>query len=262
MDRPNIGVFDSGVGGLTVFRRLRDRVPGAHFHYLGDTARVPYGSRSPTTIIEYTREAVGYLRSLGAELIVVACNTASAVAVPILAEESQVPLLGVIDDGVDAAIRAATSGVLVLGTRATIESGVYQRALCARNPRLAVRGLACPLFVAVAEEGWADTEVSELIAKRYLEEAHFVDFDVVLLACTHFPLIESVLRRVVGPDVKIVDPSNGVTDRVAVMLGGRGRHGQSQVDVYVTDCPISFVRAASRMGIEVPGEVRKVSLQH
>lgn len=259
MYRPRIGVFDSGVGGLSVLRRLIERLPNAVYHYFGDTARVPYGTRSQHTIVEFTSEGLSYLRSLDVDLVVVACNTASAVAVPVLVEQFCVPLIGVVEDGVEAAAEGAKSGVLVLATRATIESGVYQRGIAERRPDLDVKGLACPLFVPLVEEGWSDTVVAEAAARRYLTDVERT-FDYLLLGCTHFPAMRNTLKRVLGQDIRIEDPSDRVAARVASLLPSALEGPAPAVHFHVTDAPGSLVRIAQIMGVPVSASITEVDV--
>ncbi|MBD8524189.1 glutamate racemase [Pseudomarimonas arenosa] len=258
--RARIGVFDSGVGGLTVLRRLLERLPNAEYHYLGDTARVPYGIRSADTIVEYSREGLSYLRGLGVDLLVVACNTSSAIAVPSLHDEFSHPLIGVVNDGVEIASDLAQRGALVLGTRATIMADIYQRQIAQRRPALPVRGLACPLFVPIVEEGWADSQVAVDVARRYLDQCSDFSFDLVLLGCTHFPIMQATLERAVGQDVRVVDPSVRVASRVAGCLPSAASGGCPEVHFHVTDSPEGFTRVARAMGMPIHNEVKHVDV--
>ncbi|MCS6913409.1 MAG: glutamate racemase [Myxococcales bacterium] len=196
-----IGVFDSGVGGLTVVRALLEELPAEQLIYLGDTARVPYGTRSPQTVIRYSRNAARFLLSRGVKMILVACNTASATALPVLLQELPTPVLGAVEPGAHAAVAATRSGTIgVIGTLATIRSGAYAAALAARRPDVKVAAVACPLFVPLVEEGWFGDEepVADLVARRYLGELHrqAPDLDTLVLGCTHYPLLRRVLARV------------------------------------------------------------------
>ena len=204
---PKIGVFDSGVGGLTVLRALVDRIPDASYLYFGDTARLPYGSKSAATVAHYAVGAVHYLQDQGAELLVIACNTATALALDQIKAAAGVEVIGVVEPGAEAAAAASRKrNVVVIGTDATISSHAYRRALEARN--VAVREKACPLFVPLVEEGWVEHPVTEQVAKIYLAEAFSDDArdaDVLVLGCTHYPLIKPLLRRVAPEHVAIVD---------------------------------------------------------
>jgi glutamate racemase len=214
---PKIGVFDSGVGGLTVLRALLDRIPDADYLYFGDTARLPYGSKSAATVAHYAVGAVRYLQDQGAELLVIACNTATALALDPIKAAAGVEVIGVVEPGADAAAAASRKrNVVVIGTDATISSHAYRRALEARN--VAVREKACPLFVPLVEEGWVEHPVTEQVAKIYLSEAFSEgahDADVLVLGCTHYPLIKPLLRRVAPEHVAIVDSAESTALDVA-----------------------------------------------
>ncbi len=218
--RPKIGVFDSGVGGLTVLRALVDRIPGADYLYFGDTARLPYGSKSAATVAHYAVGAVRYLQDQGAELLVIACNTATALALPEIKAAASVRVIGVVEPGADAAAAATRKRkVVVIGTEATISSHAYRRALEAR--KVAVREKACALFVPLVEEGWVEHPVTEQVARIYLSEAFSEDAsdaDVLVLGCTHYPLIKPLLRRVAPEHIAIVDSAESTAQDVARQL--------------------------------------------
>jgi glutamate racemase len=224
--RTTIGVFDSGVGGLTVLRALVERIPDADYLYFGDTARLPYGSKSAATVAHYAVGAVRYLQDQGAELLVIACNTATALALDEIKAAAGVEVIGVVEPGAEAAAAATRKRkVVVIGTEATIGSHAYRRALEAR--KVAVREKACPLFVPLVEEGWVEHPVTEQVARIYLSEAFSPevlsedarDADVLLLGCTHYPLIKPLLRRVVPEHVEIVDSAESTAQDVARQLG-------------------------------------------
>jgi glutamate racemase len=218
--RPTIGVFDSGVGGLTVLRALLEWIPDADYLYFGDTARLPYGSKSSATVAHYATGAVHYLQDHGAELLVIACNTATALALKEIKAASDVGVIGVIEPGAEAAVSATRKKkVVVIGTDATISSHAYQRAL--ENKGVAVREKACPLFVPLVEEGWVEHAVTEQVARIYLSEAFSEDSrdaDVLVLGCTHYPLIKPLLRRVAPDHVTIVDSAESTAHAVAEQL--------------------------------------------
>jgi glutamate racemase len=253
-DERAIGVFDSGVGGLTVLDALRSRLPGEQFMYLGDTARLPYGSKSPETVRRYARQAAGRLVERGVKLLVIACNTASAVAVDDLAEAfAPLPVLGVIEPGAEAACAASVTGhVLVTATEGTVKGGAYQRALLGRRPDLKVDAVACPLFVALAEEGWTEGPIAEAVARRYLEielaGPQRTRVDTVVLGCTHFPVLRKVIERVCGPGVNLVDSAQTTAEAVAAALHARGllagarRPNSTVVRYLATDAPERFAR--------------------
>ena len=218
--RPKIGVFDSGVGGLTVLGALLDHIPDADYLYFGDTARLPYGSKSAATVAHYAVGAVRYLQDQGAELLVIACNTATALAFDEIKAAAGVPVIGVVEPGAEAAAAASRKKkVVVIGTEATIQSRAYRRALEARG--VAVREQACPLFVPLVEEGWVEHPVTEQVAQIYLSEAFSEDAsdaDVLVLGCTHYPLIKPLLRRVAPEHVAIVDSAESTAHAVADQL--------------------------------------------
>ena len=219
--RPKIGVFDSGVGGLTVLRALVERIPRADYLYFGDTARLPYGSKSAATVAHYAVGAVRYLQDQGAEVLVIACNTATALALDEIKSAAGAEVIGVIEPGAEAAAAASRKRkVVVIGTEATISSHAYRRALEAR--KVAVREKACPLFVPLVEEGWVEHPVTEQVARIYLAEAFSddaSDADVLVLGCTHYPLIKPLLRRVAPEHIAIVDSAESTALDVARQLG-------------------------------------------
>ena len=230
-ERP-IGVFDSGVGGLTVLRALQQRLPHERFVYLGDTARLPYGIKSADTVVRYALQAADALVRESVKALIVACNTASAVALPAMtARYREWPVIGVVEPGAEAAVAASRSGIIaVIGTEATVRGGAYQRAIAARLPQAKIRAAACQLFVALAEEGWTDGPIARATAQRYLEplfgEAHAVGgarpADTLVLGCTHFPMLRAVIREVVGPTVRIVDSAATIALAVEQSLRERG----------------------------------------
>jgi len=218
--RPTIGVFDSGFGGLTVLKALLELIPAADYLYFGDTARLPYGSKSVETVARYAVEAAHYLESHGAELLVIACNTATALALDRITASAHVPVVGVIEPGAEAAsVASANKKVVVIGTDATVSSHAYRKALEARSLRAHEK--ACPLLVPLVEEGWVEHSVTEQVARIYLAEAFsdgFHDADVLVLGCTHYPLLKPLLRRVAPAHVTIVDSAESTAHAVAAHL--------------------------------------------
>ncbi len=208
-----IGVFDSGVGGLTVVAALARRLPAESILYLGDTARLPYGTKSRATVSRYTRRNVDFLVRRGVKAVVIACNTASSLALEGL--EEPVPVWGVIEPGARRAAAMSGGRVGVIATEATIRSGAYARALERQRPELAIVSQACPLFVPLVEEGWHDDPVAEQVARRYLEPVLAQGIDTLVLGCTHYPLLAPTLRRVVGAEVMLVDSAESVAAEVA-----------------------------------------------
>ncbi len=251
VDPRSVGVFDSGVGGLTVLRAIHRRLPHESTIYLGDTARVPYGPKSPETVRRYAREAADFLLDLDVKALVIACNTATARAAREVAERVPAPVVGVIEPGARAAATRSARGVIgVIGTQGTVESGSYQAAIRAVRPEAEVHAAACPLFVALAEEGWTDGEVARLTAVRYLEPLLARGIDTLVLGCTHYPLLRALLARVVGPDVALVDSAEATAAALADRLGAEGllspaRH-RPEARHYVTDDADRFRLLAGR----------------
>jgi len=250
-----IGVFDSGVGGLTVLRALRERLPLEHFVYLGDTARLPYGTKSAGSIRQYSLQAARLLRERHVKCLVIACNTASAVALDALAHEfAPVPVLGVLEPGAAAACRATRTGrIAVLATESTVRGGAYQLAIARQLPGAVVTARACPLFVALAEEGWTDGPIVEGVIHRYLDDvfvkgADDAHPDTLVLGCTHFPVLASALRKVLGDRIAIVDSAATTADALAGVLAERGllrAEGPGAVTLLATDGPERFARVGA-----------------
>lgn len=249
-DHRPIGVFDSGVGGLTVLRALMERLPGESTVYLGDTARVPYGTKSADVVTRYSLRNAEFLLRQDVKLLVVACNTASAVALPALTGRLQIPVLGVIEPGGAAAAAQSRSGRIgVIGTQGTVRSGAYQRALEAVRPGVNVLARPCPLFVPLAEEGWISGDVPRMVAQRYLGEMVQGRIDTLVLGCTHYPLLKGVIAEVVGPDVALVDSAEATADAVVALLDGKARRSPGtppEHRYFTTDVPDRFVEVAAR----------------
>lgn len=249
-----IGVFDSGVGGLTVLRALRQRLPQEQFIYLGDTARLPYGTKSSDSVLRYSIQAAEFLVNQGVKYLVIACNTASSVAVEPLRERfAPMPVIGVIEPGSIAGCAASKSGhIAVLATEGTVRGGAYQRAITRLEPKARVVAQACSLFVALAEEGWTEGAIAEAIAHRYVDELFHNDasIDTLLLGCTHFPVLASALRAVIGPSITIVDSAETTARAVqAELVDRRLLRGAGPVlrpILQATDGPERFARVGSR----------------
>lgn len=261
-----IGVFDSGVGGLTVAAALRERLPTESILYLGDTARLPYGTKSQQTVLRYTRTTIDFLRERGVKAVVVACNTASALAVPHL--DLDLPLWGVIEAGAARAAEITSGRVGVIATESTVRSDAYAEALRRLRPELEVRSQACPLFVPLVEEGWTDDPVAEAIARRYVEPLLETGIDTLVLGCTHYPLLVPVLSRIAGEDVRLVDSASSVAERVARDLAAAGLLRPADADpatagdlhAYVTDTAERFGRLAHQIvGADVTFELVDVT---
>lgn len=242
-----IGIFDSGVGGLTVLGELRRQIPGEELVYLGDTARVPYGTKSAQTVARYAREAARFLVGQRVKLLVVACNTASAVALEELAAVHRLPVVGVIEPGARGALAATRTGRIgVIGTEGTIRSGAYERALRAGNPAVEVVSAPCPLFVPLAEEGWSEHPVARLAAAEYLAPLLRQRIDTLVLGCTHYPLLKRTLQDVAGPGVTLIDSAAETAKTVAALLAEAGLERRRPVGVppryFVTDAAERFER--------------------
>jgi len=256
-----IGVFDSGVGGLTVLEALRRALPGERFLYLGDTARLPYGTKSEGTVRQYAVNAASHLVARGIKLLVIACNTASAHALDAIADAVDVPVVGVVEPGVEAALATGASRIAVAGTEGTVASGAYQRALAAASPGVEVRAVACPLFVALAEEGWGDHPVTDLVAREYLADVLAWGAEAIILGCTHYPLLLPSLRRVAGPGVRLVDSASAVAAAVQRLPFVRASGEAGGVHLLLTDGSDHFLRVARAILGEAPGTLELVHLE-
>jgi glutamate racemase len=257
-----IGIFDSGVGGLTVYRALHEHLPNEHFVYLGDTARVPYGTKSMATVERYAVENAQFLAAHGIKLLVVACNTASALALPAIRQALDIDVVGVIGPGARAAVvqragRARTQARIgVIATESTVQSGAYTQAIEKADPAASVIERACPLFVPLAEEGWADKEVARTIADTYLKDLQS-KIDTLVLGCTHYPILKDVIQDVVGAQVELIDSGEATAGEVKLLLKEKGLAGPPAVTgalerqlcddldhFYVTDAAERFARVA------------------
>ena len=245
-----IGVFDSGVGGLTVLKAIRDALPAEDLLYLGDTARLPYGTKSARSVLRYAARAAEHLRKRDIKLLVVACNTATAVALPELQRElAPLPVIGVVEPGANAAVASCAGGKhLVLATEATVAHGAYSNAIKTLDPTASVSELACELLVALAEEGWTDGELAEGIVAKYLNNA-LADVDnqpnSLILGCTHFPILRPAIRTVVGPKMSIVDSASTTAEVVSDWLTENEMHnaaGQGAQHLLATDGARRFAR--------------------
>jgi glutamate racemase len=269
--RPTIGVFDSGFGGLTVLKALLELIPDADYLYFGDTARLPYGSKSVETVARYAVEAAHYLEAHGAEVLVIACNTATALALDRITAAAHVPVVGVVEPGAEAAASVSQNKkVVIIGTEATIGSHAYRNALESRA--LSAREKACPLLVPLVEEGWVDHPVTEAVARIYLSEAFadgFHDADTLVLGCTHYPLLKPLLHRVAPSHVKIVDSAESTAWVVAARLkkllptknADEERRAQPRIKFFATDSVEKFRRLGQRfLGLTIE-DVQHVDLK-
>jgi len=265
MSQKPIGVFDSGIGGLTVLKELLARLPEENFVYFGDTARVPYGNKSADTIRRFSSENVKLLLERGVKMVVVACNTATADALPQLQSEYKLPIIGVIQPGVRAALAATrTHRIGVIGTAGTVRSMAYQNAILASSPEARVVSKACPLFVPLVEEGWTDTPVTRLVVEEYLKPFAGLDIDTLVLGCTHYPLLKPVIASLMGGGVTLVDSAVEIAREVAVVLkehklASTGPGGR--FDLVLSDTSPAFAEIASRfLGRRAP-EIELVSVR-
>lgn len=248
----SIGVFDSGVGGLTVVKEIMRQLPEENMIYFGDTARVPYGSKSKKTILKYSRQIVRFLMEHQVKAIVVACNTASALALDELKEEIQIPIMGVVEPGAKMAAESTkTNSIGIIGTESTIKSGIYSKYLRKINPELTVVSRACPLFVPLVEEGLLEDRITDDVIQRYLHELKEYGIDSLILGCTHYPLIRNAIGRYMGPDVTLVNPAYETAKSLKVMLTEQKLLNQSgelaRYEYYVSDGVDKFSTFADRV---------------
>jgi glutamate racemase len=257
----SIGVFDSGIGGLTVLHELMRELPHEHLIYLGDTGRSPYGTKSPDTVRRYSIENTEFLLEKGIKLLVVACNTASSVALDAMAERAAVPVIGVIEPGAVEAVRISHNRRIgVIGTEATIASAAYTRALRQLADDIEIYTRPCPLFVPLAEEGWIDNEIARGAARLYLGSLRKSGIDTLVLGCTHYPLLSTVIAEVMGEKVKLVDSASSTARATREVLNHAGlarRSGAGSVSFFVTDVPDRFIKVGQRfLGEQVQSAVR------
>lgn len=273
-----IGIFDSGVGGLTVYRALHERLPHERFVYLGDTARVPYGTRSLATVERYAIENARFLEAHGIKVLVVACNTASALALPAIRRAVRVPVLGVIEPGAHAAVESSGQEIArrrigVIATEATIQSGAYAAAIARLDPEASVTARACPLFVPLAEEGWAETEVARMVAADYLQEIKASNVDTLVLGCTHYPILRHVIQETVGGEVSLIDSGEAAARDVQRLLEESALERLERIErseerqlcddldhFYVTDAAARFSRVAERFLGSAPSRLEAVEV--
>jgi glutamate racemase len=258
-----VGVFDSGIGGLTVAHEVMRQLPHESVLYFGDTARVPYGPKSPDTVRRYSREIADFLRGQGVKSIVIACNTATAHALTVLRDEFDMPVIGVVEPGARAAVAVTTRGRIgVIGTVGTIKSGAYERAIRAINPDVFITARACPLFVPLVEEGWTDHEATRLVAREYLEPLVAADIDTLVLGCTHYPLLKPLLREVLGPDVRLIDSAEETAAETARTLATANLAAPNDAEpthrFVASDDPQQFLKLGQRfLGDAIEGvEIR------
>jgi len=269
-----IGIFDSGVGGLTVYRALHERLPNERFVYLGDTARVPYGTKSLATVERYAVENARFLEAHGIKLLVVACNTASALALPAIRRAVSVEVVGMIEPGSRAAVKLGRGNTIgVIATEATVQSQAYAHAIAEIDSSTGVIERACPLFVPLAEEGWADTDVARTVAQSYLGDLTTKGMEVLVLGCTHYPILHRVIGETLGSAVSLIDSGEAAADEVKAILERSGlSHAENQSHdlerqlcddldhFYVTDAAKRFAKVAERFLGSAPSILEAVEI--
>lgn len=260
-----IGLFDSGLGGLTVFREVRQRFPHENLIYLGDTARTPYGSKGSETIIRYSRECARFLQSHEVKLLIVACNTASSLALDVLKAESPCPVIGTIDHAVESAVRVSRGKRIgIIGTEATISSGVYQQSLHRKAPGAAVFAHACPLFVPVVEQGLVEGRVVDAVVEHYLTPLRNSEIDTLILGCTHYPLLRASIQHFFQGEVQLVECAAAIADEVGELLARSGELNPSTEpgaqSCFVTDAVSPFDRLAHTFLGDTAATVARVDI--
>ena len=266
-DSRPIGIFDSGIGGLTVARAIRTRLPAEDLIYFGDTARLPYGTKSEQTVTRFARQIAEFLLRRDVKALVVACNTASAVALPDLTGSLSIPVLGVIEPGVAGAIRETKKACIgVIGTSATIDSNAYSQALHRQNHALDVISIACPLFVPLAEEGLLDGPITEAVAHRYLDSFASAGIDTLILGCTHYPFLTPIIQKVVGKNVILIDSGVETARVLAALLEEKkivtAQSNTGRLTILLTDLPRRFREVGARFLGEPLDDVGLVALAH
>ena len=264
MDNRPIGVFDSGIGGLTVVDALANSLPNETIYYVGDTARVPYGNKSKSRIQQYASEITNWLHKKNCKIIIAACNTASALALKYLSSVFSIPIIGVIESGVNRGIRMNQNNkIAVLGTSATIRSNVYGKKIKAVKPETLVISKACPLFVPLAEEGWTEGKIPMQIAAHYLANIKQEGVDTVILGCTHYPLLKKTISKTLGEKVNLVDSGNAVVKNVILTLekiNGFSSRKNGKIKCYVTDDPSLFDDIASSFCLKKTEQAIQIDL--
>ncbi len=261
-----IGIFDSGIGGLTVLKEIFSKLPHENTIYLGDTARVPYGIRSPETVTRYSFENSRFLSSKDIKLLVIACNTASSVSLDALRRNFPVPVVGVIEPGARAAAAASRKKRIgVIGTEATVSSNSYTRAIHEIDPSIDVFGVPCPLFVPLVEEGWTEGRITEMIAERYLSDMKEKDIDTLVLGCTHYPLLKAVLSGLMGQGVTLIDSAIETASEIEAVLSSQGLLNlpglPARNDFFVTDSPRKFLSVGERFLGRSIEKIEKIKLE-
>lgn len=259
MNASPIGVFDSGLGGLTVVRELRRQLPQEGIVYFGDIARLPYGTKSAAQIRRFSLENAQFLVGKGIKALVIACNSSSSAAHRLLKSHYSIPVLSVIEPAVEESlVRSRNRRIGVIGTAATIESQVYEKALLQRDPKVKVFTQSCPLFVPLVEEGWLDGGVTERVIEKYLEPLARNRIDTLIMGCTHYPILSEEIQSFFGPSVQLIDSAGPTVKRLSSLLEKRGllysRKGTSKFQIFTSDLPRNFIRVGERfLGERLPG---------
>lgn len=267
MDKKPIGVFDSGIGGLTVLKEIMEQLPGEDIVYFGDTARIPYGTRSKEVVIKYFFQSVRFLLTKGIKAIVVACNTASALAMEEAQKEFDIPIIGVIEPGARAAVAATKNSIIgVIGTEGTINSNAYQSTIRKLLPSAEIIGIPCPLFVPIVEEGWESTDVAYITAKKYLLELKEHNVDSLVLGCTHYPPLRYTIQKVLGDNVTLVNPAYETAKAAKRVLQDMnlisGRLEGGKCDYFVSDDPEKFKRIGGNILRRQITSIEKVEIEN
>ena len=266
MDNRYIGVFDSGLGGLTVVKQLMESMPNENIVYFGDTGRVPYGTRSNDTIIKYVRGDIRFLNTFDIKMIIVACGTASAVALPIIKDENETQIIGVVEPTVKAALSATGNGNIgVIGTNSTIRSGAYEK-LIGANPDVHIFSVPCPLFVPLVENGHTNSKAAYLIAREYLEPMVSANIDTLILGCTHYPLLKDIISDIMGDKVKLIEPGIQTAAYVKELLDSKNALSEcknnQQYLYYVSDDVDSFIRLGGLfLQKQICGQVSRIDIE-
>jgi glutamate racemase len=257
-----IGVFDSGIGGLTVVREIRKTLPEESIVYFGDSARVPYGTKSKETILRFAKEDIRFLRNFDIKIIVSACFSVSSNALEELKEKSDIPIIGMIDPGVNALLDKSCKKVGIIGTNATIESGAFKKKLESKSNNIDIYSVACPLFVPLAEEGWTSGKVPKIIAQKYLSPLVKENIDSLIFGCTHYPLLHSVIKDTIGNKVHIIEPGKEVARLLEKFLDDNNLRakGKGKLRIYLSDIPRNFEQTVENFLGEKPGEIQLVNL--
>ncbi len=265
MNNRPIGIFDSGVGGLTVLKEIKDQLPSEDIIYFGDTARVPYGTRSKETIIKYAFQCINFLMSKDIKLVIIACNTATALALEEVREHFDIPIIGVVEPGVNAAVDSSKNKKIgIIGTSSTINSEAYQKSIRDKLPDSEIMGVACPLFVPIVEEGWQETEVARLTAEKYLLELKERNVDTLVLGCTHYPILKYTISKAI--DAKLINPAFETAKTAKHLLNEKNlqtqKNNKANHKFFVSDDPEKFKRVGGCILDQNIGYIEKIDIEN